>query len=122
MSIKKTLLAGVAGTLFTGGAMAAEPVHLTDQQMDDVSAGLSLTLALGLTSGFLTANTTTAAVEETAQGATVESINIGTLITVVNTTQSLAGTGFNLTSATGGGIIVIGPSLGVSGTLSFDEP
>jgi hypothetical protein len=42
MSITKTLLAGVAGTVLVGtGAMAAEPLKLTDNQMDDVTAGLS---------------------------------------------------------------------------------
>ena len=40
MSITKTLLAGVAGTvLLSAGAMAAEPLKLTDAQLDDVTAG-----------------------------------------------------------------------------------
>lgn len=46
MSITKTLLAGVAGTVLVGSAaMAAEPLKLTDNQMDDVTAGV---LASGL--------------------------------------------------------------------------
>ena len=41
MSITKTLLSGVAGTvLLSAGAMAAEPLKLTDAQLDDVTAGL----------------------------------------------------------------------------------
>ena len=41
MSITKTLLAGVAGTVLVGsGAMASEPLKLTDSQMDNVSAGV----------------------------------------------------------------------------------
>ena len=41
MSITKTLLAGVAGTvLLSAGAMASEPVKLSDAQLDDVTAGL----------------------------------------------------------------------------------
>jgi hypothetical protein len=41
MSITKTLLAGVAGTVLVGsGAFAGEPVQLSDTQMDDVTAGV----------------------------------------------------------------------------------
>ena len=48
MSINKLLLAGVAGTFLAGSAtMAAEPVKLTDAQMDDVTAGF-LRLNIGL--------------------------------------------------------------------------
>jgi hypothetical protein len=40
MSITKTLLAGVAGTVLVGsGALASEPVQLSDTQMDNVTAG-----------------------------------------------------------------------------------
>lgn len=40
MSITKTLLAGVAGTVLVGsGALASEPLKLTETQMDDVTAG-----------------------------------------------------------------------------------
>lgn len=46
MSITKTLLAGVAGTVLVGsGAMAAEPVKLSETQMDDVTAGVFAGLA-----------------------------------------------------------------------------
>lgn len=47
MSIRKTLLAGVAGTLVASGAMAAEPSALTDAEMDRVSAGATLLGGLG---------------------------------------------------------------------------
>jgi len=47
MSITKTLLAGVAGTVLVGsGAMASEPLKLTDSQMDDVSAGFVISQAI----------------------------------------------------------------------------
>jgi hypothetical protein len=40
MSITKTLLAGVAGTVLVGsGAMAGEPLKLNETQMDNVTAG-----------------------------------------------------------------------------------
>jgi hypothetical protein len=48
MSIKKSLVAGVAGALMAGSAMAAEPAVLTDGEMDRVSAGLTLLAGAGL--------------------------------------------------------------------------
>lgn len=51
MSLKKTLLAGAAGVVLAGGsAMASEPVQLTDNQMDDVTAGFLF--AFASTGGF----------------------------------------------------------------------
>ena len=47
MSITKTLLAGVAGTVLVGsGALASEPVQLTETQMDDVTAGFIFSRAI----------------------------------------------------------------------------
>lgn len=123
MSIKKTLLAGVAGTLLAGGAMAAEPVKLTDSQMDDVSAGLSLTLALGLTTGFTAANSTLFEVNELSTTATDEQVGFdGTVLSSSITTQAAAGTAWSQTSLTGGGLFVMGPALTINGNVSFDEP
>ena len=46
MSITKTLLAGVAGTVLVGsGALASEPLKLTETQMDDVTAGIVFSTA-----------------------------------------------------------------------------
>lgn len=47
MSIKKSIVAGVAGALMAGSAMAAEPAVLTDGEMDSVNAGLTLIGGLG---------------------------------------------------------------------------
>ncbi len=51
MSMKKTVLMAAAGTLLATSALAAEPVKLSDGQMDDVTAGFRLLLALGTTGG-----------------------------------------------------------------------
>ena len=54
MSLKKTLLAGAAGAVLAGSAaMASEPVKLTDNQMDDVTAGFLF--AFASTGGFASA-------------------------------------------------------------------
>lgn len=51
MSISKTLLAGVAGTLLLGGVAAAnEPVELTTTELDGVTAGAFNIGALTFTS------------------------------------------------------------------------
>jgi hypothetical protein len=43
MSLTRNLLTGAAAVALVGGtAMADEPVHLTDTQMDNVTAGFSL--------------------------------------------------------------------------------
>jgi hypothetical protein len=39
MSMKKLVLAGVAATLMAGSAMAAEPVVLSDADLDNVNGG-----------------------------------------------------------------------------------
>lgn len=122
MSIKKTLLAGVAGTLLAGGAMAAEPVKLTDSQMDDVAAGLSLTLGLGLTTGFTAANSTLFEVNELSTTATDEQVGFdGTVLSSSITTQAAAGTAWSQTSLSGGGLFTMGPALALGGNLSVDE-
>jgi hypothetical protein len=48
MSMKNIVLAGAAATFMAGSALAADPVTLTDGQMDTVSAGFSLLIAGGL--------------------------------------------------------------------------
>lgn len=121
MSIKKSLLAGVAGTLVAGAAMAAEPVALTDAQLDDVSAGLSLSLALGLTTGFDAFAFDSATVTVLNQTGVVESVGIqvGSQVQSLFQTQAAAGTGWNLLASGGGGGIVIDPSVAVGGTLTI---
>jgi hypothetical protein len=47
MSIKKSLLAGVACTVMASAAMAAEPTTLTEAEMDGVTAGLTLIGGIG---------------------------------------------------------------------------
>lgn len=45
MSMKNLVLAGVAATLMAGSAMAAEPVVLSDADLDNVSGGGSILAA-----------------------------------------------------------------------------
>jgi hypothetical protein len=47
MSIKKSLVAGVACTFMAGAAAAAEPMALTEAEMDSVTAGLTLIGGVG---------------------------------------------------------------------------
>jgi hypothetical protein len=49
MSMKNIVLAGVAATFMAGSALAAEPVTLTDAQLDNVTGGVfSLLVGTGL--------------------------------------------------------------------------
>lgn len=123
MSIKKTLLAGVAGTLLAGGAMAAEPMTLSDSQMDDVAAGLTLTVGLGFTGGFQSLNSSVFQVQELSQTSTVENSSFnGTNLQTQFTTQAAAGTTWDQRSDINGGIFAIGPAFALGASLSFDEP
>lgn len=49
--MKKMLVAGIAGAVLMGGAAMAEPVQLSNGQMDDVTAGFRLGLGGGLGTG-----------------------------------------------------------------------
>jgi Mn2+/Fe2+ NRAMP family transporter len=49
MSMKNIVLAGVAATFMAGSAVAAEPVTLTDAQLDNVTGGIfSVVFGTGL--------------------------------------------------------------------------
>ena len=103
MSMKATLLAGVAGSLIAGTAMAAEPVKLTDAQMDEVAAGIFVIGAIGLTFGFQSTNLNGLSFTEQAQTATVAQLAITpTTLQSLDQTQSLAGLGATMTSSGGG--------------------
>ena len=99
MSMKKTVLMAAAGTLLATSAFAAEPVKLSDGQMDDVTAGFRLLLALGTTAGGGTATAGLGAgtfnAGDSANTNAVESVNIGTGGDVsINTTETAsAGSG-----------------------------
>jgi hypothetical protein len=49
--MKKMLVAGVAGAVLMGGAAMAEPLQLSNGQMDDVTAGFRLGLGGGIGTG-----------------------------------------------------------------------
>ena len=99
MSMKKTVLMAAAGTLLATSAFAAEPVKLSDGQMDDVTAGFRLLLALGTTAGggtqTLGLGAGTFEAGDSANTNADESVNIGTGGDVsVNTTETAtAGSG-----------------------------
>jgi len=48
MSMNKILLAGVAATFMAGSAVAAEPITLSDSQLDNVTGGFTVLVAGGL--------------------------------------------------------------------------
>ena len=124
MSIKNTLLAGAAATLIAGGAMAAEPMKLTDSQMDDVAAGLTslnLTVAVALAGTVLGANNTQFDSLQQTEFATVEQVSIGTAVTSVRQAQGLSATQINSTSLNSGGIAFSAGNLTLGGSLSFQE-
>ncbi len=49
--MKKMLVAGIAGAVLMGGAAMAEPLQLSNGQMDDVTAGFRLGAGGGLGTG-----------------------------------------------------------------------
>jgi hypothetical protein len=120
MSMKNALLAGVAGTFVAGAAMAAEPVTLSDVQMDQVSAGFTLTLGLGLQGPAAVLGFQDQSLTQLNQVAIQESISTGTTAGTRGTflTQGAVGTSFT----GGGGSTGIGFTAlqaAVGGTLTF---
>lgn len=118
MSIKNTLLAGVAGTLLAGTAMAAEPMKLTNAQLDDVAAGFTITAGLALIGPFNAIGQNQLQFTELSQVATVEQINLTTTsLAQVQQTQSAAGLTVT-TMAGNGSVFESGGSLAVGISLS----
>lgn len=122
MSIKKILLAGVAGTFLASNAMAAEPLTLSDAQLDDVSAGvLNLTLGLAALGDFGTLGVSSSGGTVLSQMATSEQTAItggGQLIQSLIEVQAAAGIEAFATSVNGGGVMFSDGGLALSGTLS----
>jgi len=121
MSMKNALLAGVAGALVAGSAMAAEPVALTNDEMDAVTAGFSLTLALGLQGPVGAAGFGSSTFTTLNQTAITEAFQTGTSAGTSGTftSQGAVGTTFQTDGAGAGAISFIGPSVGVGGTIDF---
>lgn len=137
MSMKKILLAGVAGTFIAGTAMATEPVTLTDNQMDTVSAG-ALSLNLGIATfgtiiddqgndtgvSLLSANATTSvgsALNETVTVSTLQVVPGTSLFASQNQTQSQSQIIVEQSSANNGGLLATGGTFGASGSLSISN-
>jgi len=121
MSMKNAVLAGVAGTLLAGTALASEPVTLTDTQMDGVTAGIfSASVALGLQSPAVVLGFGDNQLVQVNATAIEETFSAGTTAGTTGsfTTQGAVGSGF---VGTGGntGIAIIGGSLGVGGTVDL---
>ena len=103
MFVKSPLLAAAAVSVMATSAMAAEPVKLTDAQMDEVAAGIFVIGAIGLTFGFQSTNLNGLSFTEQAQTATVAQLAITpTTLQSLDQTQSLAGLGATMTSSGGG--------------------
>lgn len=124
MSMKNLFLAGAAVTMLATTAMAAEPMKLTNSQMDDVTAGLSLslTLGLGLTGPVAGINNTKFDSISQAEIATSEQTVIGTSITSLRQSAALGLNQINSASTSGGGIAFSAGTLAVGGSASFTAP
>ena len=122
MSITKTLLAGVAGTLFAGAAMAAEPVQLTDAQLDDVAAGITLVGAISLIGPFDAVNFQNLQFVELSQTATVDQVAVTqTSVQSLFQTQSAAGLTGLVQNTGGGGVFLSGGSVAVGFSLTTPD-
>jgi len=121
MSIKNALLAGVAGAFLAGSAMAAEPVTLTNDEMDAVTAGFNLTIALGLQGPVGAAGFGSSTFETLNQTSILESFSAGTSAGTSGTfaAQGAVGTNFQTDGAGSGAISFIGTSFGIGGTVEF---
>lgn len=121
MSMKNLFLAGAATTMLATSAMAAEPVTLTNSQMDDVTAGINLDvdLALALTGPMTARNLTTATAIQDASMLTTNQVVIGTSVTSLRQTSATGTNQIQATSAGNNGRVRLGGSLAVGGSLSF---
>jgi len=123
MSMKKILLAGVAGTFIAGSAMAAEPVTLTDGQMDGVSAGaLNLTLAFTSIGQFDAFNSSAIVGTVLNQTATSEQLVLtpgGTAVASLIETQAVAGVDVQQSSLLNGGTMFSEGMLAAAGQLGI---
>jgi hypothetical protein len=111
MSIKKSLLAGVACTVMASAAMAAEPTTLTEAEMDGVTAGLTLIGGVG-------ASILTGAVG--FDQSSIQQINSFAVSESACINCGSAGTTFQSTTAGAVGVPVfsgVGESTGLAGTL-----
>lgn len=120
MSIKHSLLAGVAGALLAGGAMAAEPLTLTDTQLDEVSAGLFVVGGLALVGPFQSLGAQSLTFTDLSQSATSEWFK-GTATGVENLYEAQAAAGLQatvLSNQPAGTLFTSGGSLAVSFSLT----
>jgi|GEM_PF-1516471 len=122
MSITKTLLAGVAGTLLAGTAMAAEPMQLSDAQMDQVAAGITLVGGISLIGPFDAVNFQNLQFTELSQTATTDQVAItpGSVQTLFQT-QSAAGLSGSVMNTGGGALFLSGGSVAVGFSLTTPD-
>ena len=121
MTIKNAILAGVAGTLLAGGAMAGEPVKLTDAQLDGVAAGVDIVAGIAFVGPFTSIGAQSLTFTEVSQTATSQSSTLTpTSLTATANTQAAAGLSAQvLTSNPAGAAFQSGGSFAASGTISF---
>ncbi len=119
--LKKTLLGVSAAALMASGAMAGEPLKLTDTQMDQVNGGAFLILGLGLTGGQIAGNFLGTNLSDTSSSAASDQTLINAASGTV-TTNIVIGSGAFLggtITSQGAGQYASGGTLAVSGTLAF---
>ncbi len=121
MSMKKILLAGFAGTLLAGSAMAAEPMTLTDSQLDGVSAGATLVAGIALVGPFQALGGQSLSFTDLSQVATVEQF-AGNPTSVQSLYQTQAAAGLqasHITNSPGGAAFLSGGTFALGGSVTF---
>lgn len=124
MSLKNLFLASAAATLIAGSAMAAEPITLTDSQMDAVNGGFTLNLlgGVGIAGPVVGLNNNT--FNSTSQGevATVNNVSIGTSVTSLRQTQAIGLNQITSTSTSGGGLAFSAGTLAIGLDATVTAP
>lgn len=124
MSLKNLFLASAAATLIAGSAMAAEPVTLTDSQMDSVAGGFTLSLlgGAGIAGPVVGLNNTTFDSLSQGEVATVNNVSIGTSVTSLRSTQAIGVNQINSTSLSSGGLAFSAGTLAIGLDVSATAP
>ncbi|MDW8342729.1 MAG: hypothetical protein RMK73_14695 [Geminicoccaceae bacterium] len=120
--MKTTLLATAAGVALTTAVSAGEPMRLASDQMDEVTAGLSLALAAFLTAtavGSTSSANESSSQESSGSAATEDSVNVTTAGTTLSAKRNVsARKTVSQRSTSCSGCQSAGLTLGVAGTLT----
>ncbi len=127
--MRKTVIAGVTGALLAGSAaMAAEPVTLTDTQMDGVTAGFTFAGGLAYNIGAFvgTAGPSVATATSSASGGGIDETKVtyegntgGSTFKYTSYTEGSGSAGSTASYGTlGGGVIYFGRMVGAGALIN----